>query len=48
LAAATEHTARSAAENQTLVTELAYSRGRLEGIESAVGSLEVRAFAAET
>jgi chromosome segregation ATPase len=48
LAAATERTARSAAEKQTLVTDLASARGRLEGIESALRSLETRAVAAET
>jgi chromosome segregation ATPase len=48
LEAATEHTARSAAEKQALVTDLASARGRLEGIESTVRSLEARAVAAET
>ena len=48
LEAATGNTARSAAEKQALVTDLASARGRLEGIESTVRSLAARAVAAET
>lgn len=48
LNAAEENTTRWAAEKQTLTTELASSRGRLEGIESTMRSLEARAIAAES
>jgi chromosome segregation ATPase len=36
------------AERQTLLTDLAKSRGQIEGIEKTVASLEARALAAET
>jgi chromosome segregation ATPase len=45
---ATASATRWAAERQTLITDLANSRGRIEGIEHTVLSLEARAVAAET
>jgi chromosome segregation ATPase len=48
LEALTQDATRWAAERQALATELASSRGRVEGIESTVRSLEARAVAAET
>lgn len=48
LEAATQQAARWAIERQELMTELAGSRGRLEGIETSVRALEARAVAAET
>lgn len=44
---ATEAAARWGAERQTLMTDLANSRGRFEGMEHGVRSLEARAIAAE-
>jgi chromosome segregation ATPase len=48
LDAAAESATRWAAERQNLTTELASSRGRLEGIESTIRSFEARAVTAET
>jgi chromosome segregation ATPase len=48
LEAATQEVTRRAAERQALMTDLANSRGRLEGTETTVRALETRALAAET
>lgn len=48
LEAASRDAARLTAEKQEMQTELATTRGRLEGIETTVRSLEARALAAET
>jgi chromosome segregation ATPase len=48
LEAATHQATQCSAERQALMTELAGSRGRLEGIETSVRALEARAVTAET
>ncbi len=48
LEVATHQATQWAAERQALMTELAGSRGRLEGIETSVRALEARAVTAET
>ena len=48
LESASQEAARLVAEKQQIQTELATARGRIEGIETTVRSLEARALAAET